>query len=225
MNALILLAANAALLIAVFVLLWLICLRTRDVTPIDSVWALGMVFLGAASFLQTDGNPTRKALLLGLCAVWGLRLGCYLLWRWRTQGPDRRYGKMFAMVEEAKGWGFARASLLLVFATQAPLLFIVCLPAQLGQIDAGPPLGLLGVAGAGVAVAGILFESIGDWQLIKFRRDPANAAKVLETGLWRYTRHPNYFGDALTWWGLYLIAAETWTGIWALPGRHCSPGR
>jgi steroid 5-alpha reductase family enzyme len=218
MNALILLATNAALLVALFVLLWLICLKTRDVTPIDSVWALGMVFLGAASFLHTGGDPTRKALLLGLCAVWGVRLGFYLLWRWRTQGPDRRYGKMFAMVEEAKGWGFARASLLLVFATQAPLLFIVCLPVQLGQIDAGPPVGALGMVGAGVAIAGILFESVGDWQLVQFRRDPANASKVLATGLWRYTRHPNYFGDALTWWGLYLIAAESWTGIWALPG-------
>jgi steroid 5-alpha reductase family enzyme len=218
MNALILLATNAALLIALFVLLWLICLKTRDVTPIDSVWALGMVFLGAASFLHTGGDPTRKALLLGLCAMWGVRLGFYLLWRWRTQGPDRRYGKMFAMVEEAKGWGFARASLLLVFATQAPLLFIVCLPVQLGQIDAGPPVGAMGLVGAGVAVAGILFESVGDWQLVQFRRDPANASKVLATGLWRFTRHPNYFGDALTWWGLYLIAAESWSGIWALPG-------
>ncbi|MFA6113529.1 MAG: DUF1295 domain-containing protein [Sphingomonas sp.] len=218
MTAVILLATNAALLVALFVLLWLICLKTRDVTPIDSVWALGMVFLGAASFLHTGGDPTRKALLLGLCAVWGVRLGFYLLWRWRTQGPDRRYGKMFAMVEEAKGWGFARASLLLVFATQAPLLFIVCLPVQLGQIDAGPPVGLLGLVGAGVAIAGILFESVGDWQLVQFRRDPANASKVLATGLWRYTRHPNYFGDALTWWGLYLIAAESGSGIWALPG-------
>jgi steroid 5-alpha reductase family enzyme len=218
MNALILLATNAALLATLFVLLWLVCLKTRDVTPIDSVWALGMVFLGTASFLHTGGDPARKALLLGLCAVWGVRLGVYLLWRWRTQGPDRRYGKMFAMVEEAKGWGFARASLLLVFATQAPLLFIVCLPVQLGQIDAGPPVGLLGLAGAGIAVAGILFESVGDWQLVQFRRDPSNAGKVLATGLWRFTRHPNYFGDALTWWGLYLIAAETWSGIWALPG-------
>jgi steroid 5-alpha reductase family enzyme len=218
MTALALLATNAGLLIALFLLLWLICLKTRDVTPIDSVWALGMVFLAAASFLQTGGDPTRKALLLGLCAAWGLRLGLYLLWRWRTHGPDRRYGKMFATVEEAKGWGFGRASLLLVFATQAPMLFIVCLPVQLGMIDAGPPAGPAAFAGAAIAVAGILFESIGDWQLVRFRRDPANAGAVLATGLWRYTRHPNYFGDALTWWGLYLIAAESWSGMWALPG-------
>jgi steroid 5-alpha reductase family enzyme len=218
MIALTLLATNAALLVALFGLLWLICLETRDVTPVDSVWALGMVLLGAASFVQTGGDRERKALLLGLCALWGLRLGVHLLWRWRRHGPDARYQKMFANAKVAKGWGFATASLLLVFAIQAPLLFIVCLPVQLGQVDAGPPVGALGVAGAIVAVVGIAFESIGDWQLARFRRDPAKAGKVLNTGLWRYTRHPNYFGDALTWWGLYLIAAESGTGLWALPG-------
>ncbi len=218
MNPLTLLATNAALLIALFVMLWLICLKTRDVTPVDSVWALGMVFMGVMTFAQTGGDATRKALLLGLCALWGVRLGLYLLWRWRAQGPDRRYQTMFARVEAAKGWGFAKASLLLVFAIQAPLLFIVCLPVQLGQIDATPPLGTLGMVGAGLALFGILFESIGDWQLTRFRHDPANAGQVMSHGLWRYTRHPNYFGDACTWWGLYLIAAETSAGIWALPG-------
>ncbi|MDB5706767.1 MAG: hypothetical protein JWN66_3883 [Sphingomonas bacterium] len=218
MIALTLLAANAVLLVALFGLLWLICLETRDVTPIDSVWALGMVLLGAASFVQTDGDPGRKALLLGLCALWGVRLGLYLLWRWRRHGPDARYQKMLARAKVAKGWGFGMASLLLVFAIQAPLLFIVCLPVQLGMVDAGPPVGAIGVAGAIVALIGIAFESVGDWQLARFRRDPARAGTVLDTGLWRYTRHPNYFGDALTWWGLYLIAAESWTGLWALPG-------
>ncbi|MGY4397193.1 steroid 5-alpha reductase family enzyme [Sphingomonas sp. UYAg733] len=218
MIALTLLATNAALLVALFVMLWLICLKTRDVTPIDSVWALGMVFMAATTFAQTGGDPTRKALLLGLCALWGVRLGLYLLWRWRVQGPDRRYQTMFAKVEAARGWGFAKASLLLVFAIQAPLLFIVCLPVQLGQIDATPPLGTLGMVGAAVTLFGILFESIGDWQLTRFRRDPVNAGQVMDRGLWRYTRHPNYFGDACTWWGLYLIAAETGAGAWALPG-------
>ena len=105
-----------------------------------------------------------------------------------------------------------------MFATQAPLLFIVCLPVQLGQIDAAPPVGALGMIGAGMALVGIVFESVGDWQLTRFRKNPVNAGQVMDKGLWRYTRHPNYFGDALTWWGLYAIAAETTTGLWALPG-------
>ena len=125
---------------------------------------------------------------------------------------------MFAKAQETKGWGFAKASLLLVFATQAPLLFIVCLPVQLGQIDAAPEVGVIGIVGAVIAVIGIAFETIGDAQLTRFRRDSANIGQVMDRGLWRYTRHPNYFGDACTWWGLYLIAAETTTGLWALPG-------
>ncbi|MES2441543.1 MAG: DUF1295 domain-containing protein [Pseudomonadota bacterium] len=213
-----LLAVNAALLVVVFVLAWLACLRMRDVTPVDSLWALGMVVLALASFVQTGGDPARKALLLGLCALWGLRLGLYLLWRWRKQGPDRRYRTMFARAEAAKGWGFAKASLLLVFAIQAPLLFIVCLPVQLGQLDPGPPVGVLGIAGAALVAFGILFETIGDAQLTRFRADAANADKVMDRGLWRFTRHPNYFGDACTWWGLWLIAAETPSGLWSLPG-------
>jgi steroid 5-alpha reductase family enzyme len=211
------LATNALLLVALFFVLWLITLQTRDVTPVDSVWALGMVVLGWSTYAQSGGDATRKLLMMTLCTVWGVRLGGYLLWRWRQHGADRRYQTMFAKVKETKGWGFGRASMMLVYVVQAPLLFIVCLPVQLGQIDATPPLGPLGLAGAGIAIIGILFESIGDWQLVRFRRDPAHAGQVLTTGLWRYTRHPNYFGDACTWWGLYLIGAESVTGFWALP--------
>lgn len=218
MTALSLLASNLLLLVILFLVLWLITLRTRDVTPVDSVWALGMVVLGWASWLQTGGDPGRKLLLMALCTLWGVRLGGYLLWRWRQHGPDRRYVTMFGKAEQARGWGFGQASLRMVYATQAPLLFIVCLPVQLGQIDAAPPVGPLGLTGAAVALVGIAFESIGDWQLVRFRRNPANQGQVLTTGLWRYTRHPNYFGDACTWWGLYLIAAESMTGLWALPG-------
>lgn len=213
-----LLAGNALILAALFVLLWLVTLRTRDVTPVDSVWAIGMVVMAVASFARADGNVGRKALLLGLCAVWGLRLGGYLLWRWRQHGPDRRYVTMFAKAKEARGWGFGQASARMVYLTQAPLLFIVCLPVQLGQVDPLPPVGAVAIIGAVVAVVGIAFETIGDWQLVQFRRDPANRDTVLATGLWRYTRHPNYFGDACTWWGLYLIAAESFTGLMALPG-------
>ncbi len=212
------LAANALVLAACFVLLWLICLQTRDVTPVDSFWAWGMLVMAVSTFVQADGNPARMLLLLTVCGLWSARLGSYMIWRWRSHGPDRRYQKMFANAQAARGWGFAKASALLVFATQAPLLFIVCLPVQLGQIDAVPPLGMLGWTGAAVALVGIAFETIGDAQLIAFKRDPANVGKVMDRGLWRYTRHPNYFGDALTWWGLWLIAAETTTGLWALPG-------
>lgn len=212
------LAVNALVLVALFLLAWLIALKLRDVTFIDSLWAFGMVVMAISTFMQTKGSPGRMVLLVGLCGLWGLRLGLFLLNRWRTHGADRRYEKMFANAQATRGWGFAKASLLLVFATQAPLLFIVCLPVQLGQIDGGPAVGSLALFGALVAIIGIAFETIGDAQLTRFRRNPANEGKVMDRGLWRYTRHPNYFGDACTWWGLYLIAAETTTGLWALPG-------
>jgi steroid 5-alpha reductase family enzyme len=218
MHALTLLAANALFLIAGFLILWAICLKMRDVTPVDSVWALGMVALAASSFIITGPPSTRKWLLLGLCAAWGLRLGGYMLWRWRDHGPDRRYQALIGKAQRDKGWGFAKATGLLVFATQAPLLFIVCLPVQLGQVGNPTPLGVLAFAGTILTIIGILFETVGDAQLVRFKRNPDNAGKVMDQGLWRYTRHPNYFGDACVWWGLFLIAAETPYGIFALPG-------
>jgi steroid 5-alpha reductase family enzyme len=120
--------------------------------------------------------------------------------------------------KQNRGWGFGKASLLLVFATQAPLLFIVCLPVQLGQIDAGPVVGNVGLIGAALALFGIIFESLADYQLVRFKADEANSGKVMDRGLWRYTRHPNHFGDACAWWGIYLVAAETPTGRWAIVG-------
>lgn len=218
MNVWELLGVNAAILVACFAGLWLISLRTRDVTPVDSSWAFGMVIMAASSFAFAHGDPQRQALLFGLAAAWGLRLGSYMLSRWRDHGPDRRYVAMLGKAQERRGWSFAKASALLVFATQAPLLFIVSLPAQIGQVDAAPQLGTLAIAGACLSLFGTAFEAIGDWQLVQFKRDPANAGQVMDRGLWRYTRHPNYFGDACAWWGIWLVAAETSTGRWAVIG-------
>jgi len=212
------LGVNALVLVATFLIGWLVALKLRDVTFVDSLWAIGMVVMAWSTFMQTRGDPGRQLMLVALCTIWGLRLGGFLLIRWRRHGADRRYEKIFANAQATRGWGFAKASLVLVFATQAPLLFIVCLPVQLGQIDGGPAVGRLALVGALVALIGIVFETVGDAQLTRFRRNPANEGKVMERGLWRYTRHPNYFGDACTWWGLYLIAAESTTGLWALPG-------
>ncbi len=169
-----------------------------------------MALIAWTTLIQSDATP-HGVLLTALCTVWAARLGGYLLWRWRRQGPDRRYVSMMAHAQSARGWGFAKASALLVFALQYGLQFVVALPVQRGQPIAAP-LGGLAIAGAVLALVGIGFESLGDWQLLRFKADPANAGKVLDSGLWRYTRHPNYFGDACVWWGLYLIAAETGLG-------------
>lgn len=210
-----LLAVNAAVSAVAFLGLWLVSLRLRDVSFIDAWWGPSMALLAWSTLLQGPATP-HGMLLTGLCALWAARLGGYLFWRWRRHGPDRRYVAMIDHAAKHRGWGFAKTALLFVFSPQYGLGFVVALPVQLGQ-QAGP-LGSLAFAGAALAGVGILFETIGDAQLARFKADPANAGKVMDRGLWRYTRHPNYFGDACVWWGLYLIAAETGIGAWSLPG-------
>jgi steroid 5-alpha reductase family enzyme len=125
---------------------------------------------------------------------------------------------MAGKAQSERGIGFARWSLTAVFALQGPLQFVVALPVQLGVVSARP-LGLVAAAGIVLAAIGIVFESVGDAQLVAFKRDPANRERILDTGLWRYTRHPNYFGDCCVWWGLWLIAAEGgWIGAATVVG-------
>ncbi len=214
------LALNFVALFAIIILLWLISIQIKDASFIDAFWAFGMVIMAAMTWWQVDsGNPLRHAVILGLTTLWGLRLSLHLFTRWRRDGEDPRYKRMIGGLMDKKGWSFAKASLLQVFLLQAPLLFIVCLPAQLGQLSIDTqPLGPLAWAGIIAALIGIGFESVGDAQLKAFKANPANKGKVLDTGLWRYTRHPNYFGDCCTWWGIYLVAAETSPGLWSLPG-------
>ena len=214
-----LLILNAGLLVALGVGLWALNLATRDPSFIDAWWPLGMVVAAWTSFGSTGGGDPHRLALTGLCTLWGLRLGLYLLWRWRQHGADRRYSTMMGKAASERGWSYAKASFLLVFALQPPLQFVTCLPVQLGQISAQGSLGPLAWTGVVLATVGIFFESVGDWQLVRFKADPANRGKVLDRGLWRYTRHPNYFGDACVWWGLWLVAADTgWLGAAALPG-------
>jgi len=212
-----LLATNFVILAVVMTALWLYCVRIRDVSVIDSFWPFGMVLLAGTSFALTQGSPARKTALFALTAIWGLRLATHLFTRWRAHGVDPRYAAILGRLMDRRGWSFAKASFIQVFLMQCILLFLVCLPAQLGQIaDTPQGLGPVGWAGISIAIIGILFETIGDAQLKQFRNAPDSAGKVLDTGLWRYTRHPNYFGDACTWWGIWLVAAETTLGLYAV---------
>ena len=213
-----LLGLNLALIVAVMLGLWLLAMRLGDVSFIDAVWPMAMLLVALATFPRTDGDPVRKWLLIWLVGVWALRLGWHLFTRWRGQGADGRYVEIVERMERTRGWGFNKTALLVVFLPQAFLAWLTALPVQLGQVAYAPAVGWIGWTGAVLAVIGIGFESLGDAQLTAFRKDPANKGKVLDTGLWRWTRHPNYFGDACVWWGLYLIAAETGPGVWAIVG-------
>jgi steroid 5-alpha reductase family enzyme len=213
------LATNAAVILALFVLAWAACVAMRDCTPVDSLWGLGMGVVAVSTFLQTGGGTERRLLLTGICLAWALRLGGYMLWRWRDHGPDRRYVRMLDKAKAERGWGYGQAAFRLVFMLQMPLLWLVCLPVQLGQIAAQPvELGPMGILGAGLSLFGLAYESLADWQLVRFKKAPGNEGKVLESGLWRYSRHPNYFGDACVWIGLWLVAAETPLGLISLVG-------
>ena len=207
------LALNALVLAVAMLVLWRIAVRIGDVSFIDAVWGGGMGVLALVSSLHVSGGPgARGSLIAAMTVIWAARLAWHLFTRWRGAGEDPRYAKILGKARAQGRYG--TAALKIVFAPQAVLLFVTCLPAQLGILasDAPAPIGTLAMAGAALWLVGIAFEAIGDHQLNRFRADPANEGRVLDTGLWRYTRHPNYFGDACVWWGIWLAASEA--GLW-----------
>jgi len=212
---------NGAVDLTMMVLLCLVAVRIGDVSFIDAVWGAGMAVLALASFVQLGDPGTRAGLLLAMTAIWGLRLGVHLFLRWRGHGEDPRYARMLGKAREQGRYG--SAAFKVVFGPQAVLLFITSLPAQVGILASGNPAPLNPLAWAGFALwlTGMVFETVGDAQLKAFRADPAMKGKVLDTGLWRYTRHPNYFGDACAWWGIWLVAATG--GLWVALGSLIGP--
>lgn len=205
-----------ALAVAVVMLVtWLISLPLRNASIVDPIWPMGFVVIGWVSFLaHSDGDGWRTALLLAAVTIWGLRLSLYLFTRNVGHGEDFRYKAM----RKKHGAKFWLVSLGTVFTFQGVLMWIVSLPLQFGIGTTGRMSGWLIFLIAGVAVwmIGFLFESVGDAQLRKFKADPNSAGQVMDKGLWRYTRHPNYFGDACVWWGILLLSLGA--GGWAWLG-------
>jgi steroid 5-alpha reductase family enzyme len=197
-------AASLGLSLAAMLLLWLVSLRLRDASIVDIWWGPGFAAIAAFAFaVGPGGDPVRGPLVVALAALWGLRLGAYLFWRNTGRGEDPRYQAM----RRRHGERFARASLTSVFGLQGCLMWFVSLPLQVAQTGgATGGLGLLDGLGSLAFAVGLGFESVGDLQLARFKGDAANAGRVMDRGLWRYTRHPNYFGDCLVWWGLWLVA-------------------
>jgi steroid 5-alpha reductase family enzyme len=195
------------------VLLWIWSVRIRDASLVDPFWGPAFVVIAWTSVAVAGASP-RALLLAGLTTGWGLRLGLHLALRRRGHGEDRRYAAMRAR----QGSSFAWVSLFTVFLLQGVLLLIVSLPLQAGAA-VGPenPLGLIEAAGTLVFAAGFAFEAAGDAQLARFLGEPGSQGRVMERGLWSWTRHPNYFGDFLVWWGLGLVSlgSGAW---WALVG-------
>jgi len=204
----------AIVIVVLMVSTWAISVAVKNASSVDIVWGLGFVLVAWGVNLTADGLDARQWVLTAMTTIWGLRLGLYLAWRNHGKGEDFRYRAM------RKRWGprFWLISLGTVFGLQGVLMWIVSLPVQLGQADSTPDLGVLAWIGLAVWALGLFFEVVGDAQLARFKADPANAGVVMDRGLWRYTRHPNYFGDACVWWGIALVAAETGTGAWGIIG-------
>jgi steroid 5-alpha reductase family enzyme len=189
---------------------WIVSVFKRDVSIVDSLWSL-MFLLATLVYAASlaEAGP-RAALILGLVTIWALRLSIHITIRNHGRGEDRRYRQIRANHEP----GFTWKSVYIVFGLQGLLAWIISMP-LLVSVSSPAPLGWLDAAGILLWLTGMVFEAGGDWQLLRFRSDAANRGRVLDTGLWRYTRHPNYFGEACLWWGYYLIALAG-GGWWSL---------
>lgn len=175
---------------------------------VDVVWGLGFVAVAVAAATLGHGDPVRRWLLLALVSTWGLRLSWHMYRKTAGQGEDPRYADLLRGATPVQ-------ALRKVFGLQGLLTLFVSFPLQLSAVTGPTPKPLLAVGGVGLAVwlVGITFEAVGDWQLWVFKSDPANRGVIMDRGLWAWTRHPNYFGDACVWWGLWLITINDWAPL------------
>lgn len=216
------LLASAGSIAILMLIVWLISIPLKNVSIVDIAWGSGFVVVGWTGFLTCAVvNPGWSHLLLPtVVSIWGLRLTVYLSWRNLGKPEDYRYAAM----REKHGPSFVWSSLLRVFLLQGVVMWIVALPLQAAaalpvtQVEGGAPCFVLTGLGIACWVTGFLFEAVGDFQLARFKSNPDNRGCVMDRGLWRWTRHPNYFGDFCVWWGHWLIclgvsdmAATWWT--------------
>lgn len=190
--------------LALMVALWLVSLVMKDSSIVDIFWGTGFVVAAWLYYALTGGDPARKLLICVLVTVWGLRLSIYLGWRNLGKGEDYRYRRWR---EQARGSWWWR-SFFKVFLLQGLLMWLISLPLLAAHRATGSGgLNVLDYIGVLLWFVGFFFEAAGDYQLARSKADPANKGNLLTGGVWRYTRHPNYFGDAAQWWGFFLIAA------------------
>lgn len=210
--------ANAAVVLAMMLVLWLVSIRRRDVSIVDPWWSIGFLLVSLRTFF--DGGAVGrvapgKTLLLVLVATWALRLWLHLLLRARGKPEDPRYQAFRERFGPERYWW---VSLFQVFLLQGSLLLVISLPLQVAF--ASPGEGALAWnhwVGAVLVVVGFLFEAVADWQLQRFRNDPSRRGTVLDSGLWSYSRHPNYFGETVLWWGFWVCSLDAELGVWTVP--------
>jgi len=194
---------------------WAVSVILRDASIVDVFWGLGFALIGCVCLALARGHLPRRIMVAILVSLWGCRLSAYIFWRNRGKGEDYRYRAM----RKRFGKHFPIVSLITVFALQGLLMWIVSFPVQAAASSKNPHrITVLDITGSLVWIIGFLFESVGDYQLAQFKSDPSNSGRVMDRGLWKYTRHPNYFGDALLWWGFFLIAISNPDSWWTIVG-------
>lgn len=205
----------ALAVLALVLTVWAVSVGIRDASIIDIFWGFGFVVIAWVALLVTPGTGDgRQRLIVSVTTVWGLRLTLHLARRNIGKGEDFRYQAM----RRKHGERFAIVSLRTVYLTQGVLMLLVALPVMVGSMNSPIERRPLMFVGAVVWLVGVVFETVGDLQLTAFKREPANAGKVLRTGLWAWTRHPNYFGDAVAWWGIWVIACAHKWGLLTIVG-------
>ena len=187
--------------IMVYMTGWFVAARIRGRNDIaDVAWGPGFILVAVVSLVAGNVYSTRGLLVSGLVLIWGVRLALHIHARNRGKGEDPRYRKW----REEWGKWFVLRSFLQVFMLQGILLLMVAVPIIFSNTAPTGPMGWLDLLGLAIWLYGFVFEAVGDWQLLKFIRDPGNKGKLMTSGLWRYTRHPNYFGEVTLWWGIWL---------------------
>ena len=190
---------------------WAVATGRKNVGLVDIAWSLFMLLAAAVFAVRAPDVALRGWILFALVALWAVRLAAYLAVRNWNAPEDRRY----RAIRSRNQPGFAWKSLYLVFGLQALLAWVIAAPLAVAIPAPGAP-GVLGVLGAIVAGFGIAYETIADWQLADFKANPGNSERVMDRGLWRLSRHPNYFGEFCVWWGFYLFAVDAggwWTAF------------
>jgi steroid 5-alpha reductase family enzyme len=191
------------LILTIMTILWIASIFLKNVSIVDLFWGTGFVIVNIFYFIKTEAFTARPIILLVLVAIWGLRLSFYLAWRNIGKGEDFRYGEFRKKYGEKHYWWI---SFFQTFLLQGVLIWIISLPLLgVNLLSRTESLNFIDYIGILVWAVGFIFEAGGDYQMVKFRMNKANRGRVLNTGLWRYTRHPNYFGDAAVWWGYGLL--------------------
>jgi len=205
--------ANFAAITALMTTGWVMSIKYQNVTIVDSLWGVGFVLVALTTFLVGSGFDGRRILVLLLTAMWGLRLTAHLTWRNWGQAEDHRYGQW----RRESGPHFWWVSLFKVFWLQAVFLWVISLVLQHAMLAPQPVyFTILDIAGTLIWLIGMFFETVGDWQLSRFKSNPDNSRRVMDQGLWAWSRHPNYFGEFLIWWGFFVISLSTPGGWWTI---------